>query len=254
MKEPLLAAGQGPLLAAGQGPLLAAGLSKSFRGRVAVEELDIEVRPGEVVGLIGPNGAGKTTSFKIILGLLRQDSGSVRFGVSLDGLPLHKRARLGLGYLPQGPSAFRGLSVRDNLLALLEALNKEAPKRRADRLLDRFGLTAVRDQKAHTLSGGERRRLEFARALCSDPKILLCDEPFAGIDPIAQAEMSRAISELAGDGVGVLLTDHSVRETLSVCDKIYLIVEGHIKDTGTPDAILSSDTARRLYLGEGFVK
>ncbi|MCP4674454.1 MAG: LPS export ABC transporter ATP-binding protein [Deltaproteobacteria bacterium] len=230
------------------------GLTKAFRGRVAVDDVNLEVRPGEIVGLLGPNGAGKTTTFKMLLGLLQQDRGTVRFGKPLDGLPLHKRARIGLGYLAQGPSAFRGLSVQDNLLALLEAHKKSDARRRTGELLERFGLVELKNQKARTLSGGERRRLEFARALCSSPKILLCDELFAGIDPIAQTEISTAISDLARGGVGVLLTDHSVRETLSVCDRIYLIVEGRIQDAGTPTEILQSDTARQLYFGDEFVR
>jgi lipopolysaccharide export system ATP-binding protein len=234
------------------GTLESKGLSKAFKGKKAVDDVNLQIKQGEVVGLLGPNGAGKTTTFKMLLGLLKPDEGSVRFGRSLDGLPLHLRARLGLGYLPQGPSVFQGLTVRNNLLALLEALKKDEPGRRADELLERFDLTRLKNQKASTLSGGERRRLEFARALCSEPKILLCDEPFAGIDPIAADEISKAIGDLAKSGVGVLLTDHSVRETLSTCDRIYLIVEGRIVDSGTPEQILNSDIARRLYLGDGF--
>ncbi|MCP4600833.1 MAG: LPS export ABC transporter ATP-binding protein [Proteobacteria bacterium] len=233
--------------------LEAKGISKAFRGRIAVDDVDLKVRPGEVVGLLGPNGAGKTTTFKILLGLIRQDQGTVRFGDPLDRLPLHKRARLGLGYLPQGPSSFQGMSVRDNLLALLEALKKNNPEHRADDLLDRFGLKELKKQKARSLSGGERRRLEFAMVLCSEPKILLCDEPFAGIDPIAQTEISSAISDLAQKNVGVLLTDHSVREALETCNRIYLLVEGRIKDSGTPAETCKSETAKRLYLGDSFL-
>ena len=232
--------------------LEAKGLVKAFKGRAAVNGVDLEVRPGEVVGLLGPNGAGKTTTFKMILGLIHQDQGTVSFGQVLDGKPLYQRARLGLGYLPQGPSVFQGLTVRDNLLVLLEALGKEKPGQRTDALLSRFGLTGLKDQKASTLSGGERRKLEFARALCSDPSVLLSDEPFASVDPIAAQGITRAIADLARGGVAVLLTDHSVREALSVCDRIYLIVEGRIEETGTPDHILGSDTARRLYLGNDF--
>jgi lipopolysaccharide export system ATP-binding protein len=232
--------------------LEAVGLTKSFRTRVVVDGVDLRVSPGEVVGLLGPNGAGKTTAFKMILGLVNPDRGSVTFGRRLDGLPLYKRARMGLGYLPQGPSVFHGLSVRDNPLALLEALGKSDPKVRADQLLERFGLSHLARQKARTLSGGERRRLEFARALCSDPSILLCDEPFSGVDPIAGARISEAISELKRDGMGVLLTDHSVREALSVCDRIYLIVEGRIVEKGGPAEIRRSEVAKRLYLGPGF--
>ncbi len=204
------------------------------------------------MGLLGPNGAGKTTTFKMILGLVPQDRGTVRFGDLLDGLPLHKRACLGLGYLPQGPSVFQGLSVFHNLVALFEVLKKSHPERRAHNLLDRFALTHLKDQKARTLSGGERRRLEFARALCASPSILLCDEPFAGIDPIAATEILNAIRDLSSSGVGILLTDHSVQEALSICDRVYLIVEGKIRAEGTKEDILNSDTARRLYLGDNF--
>jgi len=232
--------------------LKAIGLRKSFRDRVVLDDLNIEVEPGEVVGLLGPNGAGKTTAFKIILGLIKQDAGTVSFGDGLDGLPLHLRARLGLGYLPQGPSVFRGMTVRDNLLAVLQALGKESPASRAKELLSQFGLLHVSGQTAKTLSGGERRRLEFARALCSEPSILLCDEPFAGVDPIAAAEIERAISGLAEAGVGVLLTDHSVREAVRSCDKIGLLLDGRLALEGSPGELLESELARRIYFGDSF--
>ena len=227
-------------------------LAKSFGGREAVQGVNLDVVPGQVVGLLGPNGAGKTTTFQLILGLVKPDRGRVRFDVSLDGLPLHKRARLGLGYLPQTPSVFRGLSVRDNLLAILEQIRPRGAAARADELLDRFGLTPLARQKARTLSGGERRRLEFARALLSDPVVLLCDEPFSGVDPIAVQEIASVIGELARKGLGILMTDHSVRDALNVCHRIHLIVDGRIVETGTPDEIRTSDSARRLYLGEQF--
>ena len=232
--------------------LQAQGLVKSFKGRTVVCGVDLDVGPGEVVGLLGPNGAGKTTTFKMILGLVRPDSGTVRFGEELDRLPLHRRAKLGLGYLPQGPSVFQGMSVRDNLRAILEALGVDGATDRAGELLEKLGLTHLAGQKARTLSGGERRRLEFARALCSNPSILLCDEPFSGVDPIAADEISEIVGELKGDGVGVLLTDHSVRKALSVCDRIYLIVDGNIVDKGTPQQIRQSEISRRLYLGKEF--
>jgi lipopolysaccharide export system ATP-binding protein len=232
--------------------LIASGLTKAFKGRTVVERVDLQLRPGEVVGLLGPNGAGKTTTFKLILGLLRQDAGTVTFGERLDGLPLHRRARLGLGYLPQGPSIFRRLVVRDNLLVLLESLGCADPAARAAQLLSRFSLTDLAGQRASTLSGGERRRLEFARALCSNPAILLSDEPFSGVDPIAAAGVTSAIRDLAGSGVGVLLTDHTVREALLACDRVYLIVDGRIVETGTPEEIRASETAKRLYLGQDF--
>jgi lipopolysaccharide export system ATP-binding protein len=232
--------------------LVASGLTKSFRGRTVVDGVDLRVRPGEVVGLLGPNGAGKTTTFKLILGLVRQDRGTVSFGGDLDGLPLHRRARRGLGYLPQGPSVFRRLSVRDNLLVLLEALGKPDPVGRAAELLARFDLQGLADQRALTLSGGERRRLELARALCSGPRVLLSDEPFSGVDPIAASAVTTAFEDLAAGGVGVLLTDHTVREALGACDRIYLLVEGRVVETGTPEEIRASELARRLYLGAGF--
>jgi lipopolysaccharide export system ATP-binding protein len=232
--------------------LKARGLTKAYRSHTVVDHVDLDVGPGEVVGLLGPNGAGKTTTFRMILGLLRQDEGQVHFGQCLDDLPLHERARLGLGYLPQGRSVFRGLSVEDNLLALLEALGKGEPEARADRLLARFGLLSQRKQKARTLSGGESRRLEFARALTADPAILLCDEPFSGVDPIAAEEIVRAIGDLSKSGVGILLTDHSVREAMEACTRIYLLVDGQIRDTGSREEILASETARTLYLGKRF--
>jgi lipopolysaccharide export system ATP-binding protein len=232
--------------------LVAQGLAKSFRGRAAVDGVDLAVVPGEVVGLLGPNGAGKTTTFRMLLGLTTPDRGTVSFGGTLDGMPLHRRARLGLGYLPQGASVFRGLSVRDNLLLVLETLGRPAPRERAAELLERYGLAHLADRSAATLSGGERRRLEFARCLCSGPGILLADEPFAGVDPLAVAAISQAIADLAREGVGVLLTDHTVREALAVCHRVYLIVEGRIVATGTPAEIRASEVARRLYLGAGF--
>lgn len=230
--------------------LEAHGISKSFGDRVIVDKIDIEVGPGEVVGLLGPNGAGKTTTFHILLGLLPADQGTVRFGRCLDRLPLDARARLGLGYLPQGPSVLRGLSARNNLLAVLEASGEPRAAKRADELLRRYGLGDVANQKTAKLSGGERRRLEFARALCTRPSVLLCDEPLAGVDPIAAAEISRAIGELRADGMGVLLTDHNVRGALAVCDRVYLLAQGRIVVTGTPQEIRHSDIARRVYLGD----
>lgn len=233
-------------------PLIATGLTKAYKGRTVVDGVDLRVQPGEIVGLLGPNGAGKTTTFKLILGLVRQDHGTVTFGDELDGLPLHRRARLGLGYLPQGPSVFRRLSVLDNLLVLLETLGKPDPAGRAADLLARFELRELAGQRASTLSGGERRRLELARALCSDPRVLLSDEPFSGVDPIAATAVTAAFADLAASGVGVLLTDHTVREALGICDRVYLIVEGRVVETGTPTEIRGSEVARRLYLGAGF--
>ncbi len=234
------------------GILKAAGLTKSFRNRIAVDDVSLDVSPGQVVGILGPNGAGKTTTFKLILGLLKQDRGTVSFGSSLDGLPLYRRARLGLGYLPQGASVFLGLTARQNLLAILEERGEAHPATRAESLLEEFGLSRLARQRARTLSGGERRRLAFALCLASSPKIILCDEPFAGIDPIAQEEIAQVIARQKKAGVGFLVTDHSVRETLRSCDVVHLLVEGRLVDTGTPEEILQSDTARRLYLGPRF--
>jgi lipopolysaccharide export system ATP-binding protein len=219
-------------------------------GRLIVSDVDLEVRPGEVVGLLGPNGAGKTTTFRMLLGLLRPDRGAVRFGLPVDGLPLDARARLGLGYLPQGPSVLQGLSAQDNLLAVLEANHQKEPARKAKELILQFGLSDVASQRAARLSGGERRRLEFARALCISPSVLLCDEPLAGVDPIAAAEISRAVLALKHSGVGVLLTDHNVRGALALCDRVYLLAEGKIAVHGTPSEIRDSDVAKRVYLGE----
>ena len=232
--------------------LVAEGLEKSFRGRRVVDGVSLAVAQGEVVSLLGPNGAGKTTAFKLMLGLLVPDRGTVSFDGPLDGLPLHLRARRGLGYLPQGASVFRGLTVRDNLLAVLEARGHQSPAARADELLERFGLGKLAKGRAGALSGGERRRLEFARALASSPRLLLVDEPFAGVDPLAAREIAAAIADLARDGVGVLLTDHTVREALGASDRVYIIAEGRIAVDGTPAEVVRSDLARRLYLGEGF--
>ncbi len=232
--------------------LRAADLAKSFGHRAAVKGVDLAVAPGQVVGLLGPNGAGKTTTFQMILGLVPPDRGSVAFGVPLDGLPLHRRARHGIGYLPQTPSVFQGLSVRDNLVAILEQVRPGAPLTRVDELLERFGLAPLARQKARTLSGGERRRLEFARALLPDPAVLLCDEPFSGVDPRAAQEIAGTLRDLARKGLGILMTDHNVRDALGVCHIVHLIVEGRIVETGTPEQILESERARRLYLGSGF--
>ncbi|MBN2526826.1 MAG: LPS export ABC transporter ATP-binding protein [Deltaproteobacteria bacterium] len=225
------------------------GLTRRYGERTVVRDVSLRVRQGEVVGLLGPNGAGKTTAFKIILGLTPPHSGNVTLGRSLNGLPLYKRARHGLGYLPQGPSVFAGLTVQQNLLGVLQALKLPNAAQRADTLLQQFHLTHLASQKAATLSGGERRKLEFARSICARPTILLMDEPFAAVDPIAQQELCQMIRRMAEDGIGVLLTDHSVRQSLSVCDHVYLIVDGAIVEQGTSDAIRQSHNARALYLG-----
>ena len=235
--------------------LVAKGLAKSFRGRRVVDGVSFEVNPGEVVGLLGPNGAGKTTSFHCVVGLLVPDEGEVLLGgKDLSGLPLHRRARMGLGYLPQEDSIFRKLSVRDNLLLVLEGHGVKGREARdkADEVLTEFELLRVADSLGETLSGGERRRTEIARSLVSEPRFLLFDEPFAGIDPIAVHELQRLIAGLKARGLGVLITDHAVRETLGICDRAVLLVEGRLLETGTPAEIAASERARAVYLGERF--
>jgi lipopolysaccharide export system ATP-binding protein len=235
--------------------LHARGLSKSFRGRKVVDRVSFEVKPGEVVGLLGPNGAGKTTSFHCVVGLLHPDEGEVHLdGHDLSGMPLHERARLGLGYLPQEPSIFRKLSVRQNLLLVLErhGVHGRAARERTDEVLHEFDLLRVADSLGEQLSGGERRRTEIARALLADPRFLLFDEPFAGIDPIAVHELQRLIGKLRERGLGVLISDHAVRETLGICDRAVLLVEGRLLESGTPPQIAASERARAVYLGERF--
>ncbi len=235
--------------------LRAKGLVKSFRGRRVVDGVSFDVSPGEVVGLLGPNGAGKTTSFHCVVGLLVPDAGEVRLGDrDLSGLPLHQRARMGIGYLPQEPSIFRKLTVRQNFLLVLEgsALPRKKQHERADELLSEFDLLRVANSRGETLSGGERRRAEIARSLLADPRFMLFDEPFAGVDPIAVGDLQRLIGKLRQRGLGVLITDHNVRETLGICDRAVLLVEGKLLEAGTPGEISSSDRARALYLGERF--
>jgi lipopolysaccharide export system ATP-binding protein len=235
--------------------LRARGLSKSFRGRRVVDGVSFDVSPGEVVGLLGPNGAGKTTSFHCVVGLLVPDAGTVQLGGrDLSGLPLHQRARLGIGYLPQEPSIFRKLSVRQNFLLVLEAsgLSRKAQEEKADQLLTEFDLLRVANSKGETLSGGERRRAEIARSLLSEPKFMLFDEPFAGVDPIAVHDLQQLIHRLRERGLGVLITDHAVRETLGICDRAVLLVEGKLLESGTPTEIAASQRARAVYLGERF--
>lgn len=237
--------------------LTATGLRKAYGGRAVVDGVSLSVRSGEIVGLLGPNGAGKTTSFYMIAGLVPPDAGSVHLnGDDISRLPMHQRARRGLGYLPQEESIFRKLSVRDNLLAVLETrpgLPKKERLARADDLMDRFGLTKVRDSEAITLSGGEKRRLAIARALCTDPRLLMLDEPFAGIDPIAVEDIQRIVRELRErDGLTILITDHSVRETLSIVDRAFLIHDGRVILEGESDSLVNDPIARKHYLGEDF--
>ena len=235
--------------------LEARSLSKSYRGRKVVDRVSFDVRPGEVVGLLGPNGAGKTTSFHCVVGLVSPDEGAVLLaGRDLSGMPLHARARLGLGYLPQEPSIFRTLTVRENFLVVLEGLGVPRREResRAEAQLEEFGLTRVGASKGETLSGGERRRAEIARLLLSGPRFLLFDEPFAGVDPIAVADLQKLIARLRERGLGILITDHAVRETLHACDRAVLLVEGRLLEAGTPAEIAASERARAVYLGERF--
>ena len=235
--------------------LHARGLSKSFRGRKVVDRVSFDVNPGEVVGLLGPNGAGKTTSFHCVVGLLHPDEGEVHLGgQDLSGLPLHRRARMGLGYLPQEPSIFRKLSVRQNLLLVLEGhgVHGQEAQRRTDDVLREFDLLRVADSLGEQLSGGERRRTEIARALLAEPRFLLFDEPFTGIDPIAVHELQRVIGKLRERGLGILISDHAVRETLGICDRAVLLVEGRLLEAGTPPQIAASERARAVYLGERF--
>jgi lipopolysaccharide export system ATP-binding protein len=237
-------------------PVLSAeGLVKTYGGRTVVRGVSLTIGAGEIVGLLGPNGAGKTTTFSIVVGLVRPDEGVVRLGDrDLTHLPMYRRARAGISYLPQEPSVFRKMTVEENLLAILETLDLSpaARQERAGRLLAEFGLETVRKNRAYSLSGGERRRVEIARSLVVSPDFLLLDEPFAGIDPIAVLDIQAIARRLAASGIGVLVTDHNVRETLSIVDRAYIINEGEILRTGTPLALSNDATVRRIYLGEAF--
>jgi lipopolysaccharide export system ATP-binding protein len=237
-------------------PVLAAeGLIKTYGGRAVVKGVSLEVAGGEIVGLLGPNGAGKTTTFSIVVGLVRPDAGVVRLqDRDLTDLPMYRRARAGICYLPQEPSVFRKMTVEENLLAILETLDlsRGEQRERADRLLEEFGLEALRTHRAYTLSGGERRRVEIARSLVVSPDFLLLDEPFAGIDPLAVLEIQGIARRLASTGIGVLVTDHNVRETLSIVDRAYIINAGEILRAGTPLALSSDAVVKKIYLGEAF--
>jgi lipopolysaccharide export system ATP-binding protein len=230
-------------------------LSKTYRSRVVVNDVSLHVRQGEVVGLLGPNGAGKTTSFYMIVGLISPDSGNVLVdGHDITNLPMYQRARRGISYLPQEASVFRKLTVEENLLAILETLPLRARERRQtlDRLIDQLGLETVRRSRGYMLSGGERRRVEIARSLVINPSFLLLDEPFSGIDPIQVLELQRIIFDLKRAGIGILITDHAVRETLVVTDRAYIINEGRIFRAGTPEALERDPDVKRIYLGESF--
>ena len=235
--------------------LQAADLSKSYRGRRVVDGVNLEIRQGEVVGLLGPNGAGKTTTFYIMVGLARPDYGRVLLDAEdITELPMYLRARSGISYLPQEPSVFRKLTVEENLLAILETLSL-TPEQRRDRveeLLSQMGLEGVRYSQAYVLSGGERRRLEIARSLVLSPSFVLLDEPFAGIDPLTVVDIQKIIADLSEAGIGVLMTDHNVRDTLAVTNRAYIISEGKILAAGTPLELSTDSDVRRIYLGESF--
>ncbi len=238
-----------------QGVLAVHHLGKGYRGRMVVQDVSISVRRGEAVGLLGPNGAGKTTVFYMITGLVKPDKGAIELdGHDVTGLPMFQRARLGVGYLPQEASIFRGLNVEDNIRAVLEVNepNREAREALLESLLDEFDIARVRKAPSISLSGGERRRCEIARALAGKPSFMLLDEPFAGIDPIAVGDIQDLVRHLKGRGIGVLITDHNVRETLGLIDRAYIIHSGHVLTEGSPEAIIAHPDVRRFYLGEDF--
>jgi lipopolysaccharide export system ATP-binding protein len=235
--------------------LRADDLVKSYGGRRVVDRLSLVIKPGEIVGLLGPNGAGKTTTFHMIVGFERPDSGEIWFGArALSGMPMYERARLGIGYLAQEPSVFRRMTVEQNLVAILETteLSDTEQSERLESLLDELGIAGLRNNSASTLSGGERRRLEIARALVTSPAFILLDEPFSGVDPIAVLDIQTIISHLKERGIGILITDHNVRDTLGICDRAYIINEGAVLEEGSPQEIASSQKARDIYLGERF--
>ncbi len=236
--------------------LVAENLSKRYRGRDVVEDVSLSVGQGEVVGLLGPNGAGKTTSFYMIVGLVTPDRGKITLGdQNLVGTPMHKRAKLGIGYLPQEASVFRKLSVADNIRAILQLrrdLDRAGIRRELDGLLEELSISHIADSKGLNLSGGERRRVEIARALAAEPRFMLLDEPFAGIDPISIGDIRGIIRHLQNRGIGVLITDHNVRETLGICERAYILSEGKVIADGSGDEILADRKVREVYLGEDF--
>ncbi len=238
-----------------QHTMKAQGLRKVYRGRAVVDGVDLELRQGEVVGLLGPNGAGKTTSFYMIVGFISPDKGQVFLDdKNISKLPMYKRARLGIGYLPQESSIFRQLTVEQNIMAILQSvkMKRSERKERQDELLEMMGVTHIRKSFGYQLSGGERRRVEIARALVTRPKFILLDEPFAGIDPIAVADLQTVVTQLKDQGIGILITDHNVRETLTITDRAYILFEGKIELSGNAEEIVASDKARAIYLGESF--
>jgi len=236
--------------------LVAEGLRKSYRSREVVRDFGLTLDAGEVVGLLGPNGAGKTTCFYMIVGLVPADAGRIRLdGQDITGEPMYRRARLGVGYLPQEPSVFRKLSVSDNIMAVLELrddLDRAGRRRELESLMEELQVTHVAEQAGASLSGGERRRVEIARALAGRPRLMLLDEPFAGVDPISVGEIQRIVTHLKNRGIGVLITDHNVRETLGICDRAYILAEGSVLAQGAPDTLLADPDVRRVYLGDTF--
>jgi len=236
--------------------LVAERLRKQYRGRVVVRDVSLSIRSGEIVGLLGPNGAGKTTCFYMMVGLVPTDAGTITLdGRDVSGLAMHTRARLGIGYLPQEPSVFRQLSVEDNLMAILETrrdLTPAARKEKLEQLLKELNVEARRASLGISLSGGERRRVEIARALATEPRFILLDEPFAGVDPISVLEIQSLVRHLQGLGIGVLITDHNVRETLKICDRAYILADGQVLTAGTPAEILYNEDVKRVYLGADF--
>ncbi|MEC6815656.1 LPS export ABC transporter ATP-binding protein [Photobacterium toruni] len=236
--------------------LKAEHLAKSYNGRKVVSDVSLEVESGKIVGLLGPNGAGKTTSFYMIVGLVSRDEGTITIdGEDISLQPMHNRSRMGIGYLPQEASIFRRLTVYNNLMAVLETrkeLTKEGRQDKAEELLDEFNIQHIRDSLGQALSGGERRRVEIARALAANPKFILLDEPFAGVDPISVIDIKKIIKHLRDRGLGVLITDHNVRETLDVCEHAYIVSQGHLIANGTPDHVLNHEHVKRVYLGDQF--
>jgi len=234
--------------------LSAQHLAKRYKSRTVVKDVSLEVNSGEVVGLLGPNGAGKTTSFYMIVGLINCDKGSIYLGEKdLTYAPMHKRAEAGLGYLPQEASVFRKLSVADNIMAVLEVrFKKKERKQRLDLLLEELHIEHLRDTLGMSLSGGERRRVEIARALASEPKFLLLDEPFAGVDPLSVGDIQRIIAQLSSLNIGILITDHNVRETLGICERAYIVSDGNLIAEGTPENILANEEVKEVYLGHDF--
>lgn len=236
--------------------LSANNLAKAYKGRKVVEDVSLKIESGQIIGLLGPNGAGKTTCFYMIVGLVKADNGSITIGnVDLTSMPMDQRAKSGLGYLPQEASVFRKLTVSQNLMAILETrseLSKAERRKKLESLLQEFSITHIKDSQGMALSGGERRRVEIARALAAEPSFILLDEPFAGVDPISVNDIKAIVNHLKGKGIGVLITDHNVRETLDICDKAYIVNAGHIIAEGDAETVLANATVRQVYLGEQF--